>query len=54
MNAKRKNIKSDLKKVDEHSIKSDEYDDLPELTDDMFDRAVYKVSGIEKSAPQKK
>ncbi|HEX4044422.1 MAG TPA: hypothetical protein VHZ76_01985 [Gammaproteobacteria bacterium] len=45
MNAKRKNIKSDLKKIDAHSVKSDEYDELPELTDEMFDRAVYKVGG---------
>ena len=54
MNAKPKNIKSDLKKVDTHSIKSDEYDELPELTDEMFDRAVYKVGGIEKPTPKRR
>lgn len=54
MNAKPKNIKSDLKKVDIHSVKSDEYDELPELTDEMFDRAVYKVGGIEKPAPKRR
>ena len=54
MNAKSKNIKSDLKKVDAHSVKATEYDDLPELTDEMMDRAIYKVKGVEKIAPIKK
>lgn len=54
MNAKLKNIKSDLKKVDAHSVKRDEYDDLPELTDEMLDRAVYKVGGIKKAAPKRR
>ena len=52
MNAKLKNIKSNLKKVDSHRIKADEYDDLPELTDEMMDRAVYKVSGVGKTSPR--
>jgi len=54
MSAKSKNIKSNLKKVDTHSVKSNEYDELPELTDDMFDRAVYKVNGVEKPAPKRR
>lgn len=54
MNAKLKNIKSNLKKVDSHSIKKTEYDELPELTDEMFNRAVYKVAGVEKSAPRRR
>lgn len=54
MNAKSKNIKSNLKKVDSHKIKSDEYDELPELTDKMFKQAVYKVGGVEKVAPRKR
>ena len=54
MNAKQKNIKSDLKKVDKHSVKSDEYDDLPELTDEMFERALYKVHGVEKEPPKRR
>lgn len=54
MNAKRKNIKSNLKKVDKHSIKEDEYDDLPELTDEMLERATYKVGGVEKPAPRRR
>jgi len=47
MKAKSKNIKSDLKKVDAHTIQADEYEELPELTDEMFARAVYKVGGVE-------
>ncbi len=54
MNAKLKNIKSNLKKVDAHSIKKAEYDELPELTDEMFDRAVYKVNGVKKTSPRKR
>lgn len=54
MNAKPKNIKSDLKKIDAHSIKPEEYDDLPELTDEMFARADYKVGGIKKTAPNRR
>ncbi len=54
MNAKLKNIKSNLKKVDAHKIKKIEYDELPELTDEMFKRAVYKVNGIIKPAPQRR
>ena len=54
MSAKPKNIKSNLKKVDKHSVKSDEYDEVPELTDEMFGRAIYKVGGIEKPAPKRR
>jgi hypothetical protein len=52
MSVKSKSIKSDLKTVDTHTIKPEEYDDLPELTDEMFERAVYKVGGIKKPAPR--
>jgi hypothetical protein len=51
MNAKSKNIKSNLKKVDAHVIQPEEYDELPEVTDEMFKRAVYKVGGVKKPAP---
>lgn len=54
MNAKLKNIKSNLKKIDRHRILEDEYDDLPELTDEMMDRALYKVAGIEKTPPRRR
>jgi uncharacterized protein (DUF4415 family) len=39
MNAKSRNIKSDLKKLDAHVIQPDEYEELPELTNDFFERA---------------
>jgi uncharacterized protein (DUF4415 family) len=32
-------IGSDLAKVDAHVIRSEEYDEIPELTDDLFDQA---------------
>ena len=54
MNAKSKNIKSDLKKIDAHSIKKVEYDELPELTDAMLNRAIYKVHGVEKPTPRRR
>jgi len=43
-----------LKKIDNHQIKTDEYDELPELTDEMMDRAIYKVAGVEKSPPRRR
>jgi uncharacterized protein (DUF4415 family) len=36
---------SDLARVDAHSIQPEEYDELPELTDDMRARAVVKKGG---------
>lgn len=54
MKEKPKNIKSDLKKVDAHIVQPDEYDELPELTDEMFERAVYKVGGVEKPVPKRR
>ncbi|MGB4859408.1 MAG: BrnA antitoxin family protein [Dokdonella sp.] len=38
-------LKSDLKRVDAHQVKPSEYDDLPELTDDMIERGVVKRAG---------
>lgn len=52
MNVKSKNIKSNLKKISKHRIKTDEYDELPELTDEMMNRASYKVAGVEKTPPK--
>lgn len=51
---KSKNIRSNLKKIDTHIIQPEEYDELPELTDEMVDRAVYKVNGIKKIAPRRR
>ena len=36
---------SDLKRVDAHVIKPEEYEELPEMTDEMFSRAVFKKAG---------
>ena len=54
MNAKLKPIKSDLKKVDSHRIEKEEYDDIPELTDKAFKKAVYRVAGVERPAPRRR
>ncbi len=54
MRAKSKNIKSNLKKVDAHRVKKNEYDELPELTDKMFSQSTYKVGGVVKSAPRRR
>lgn len=54
MNAKLKGTKSNWKKVDAYVITQEEYDELPELTDEMFNRAVYKVNGVEKTPPRRR
>lgn len=38
-------LKSHLKKVDSHVILEAEYEELPELTDDMLARAVIRKAG---------
>jgi uncharacterized protein (DUF4415 family) len=38
-------LKSDLARVDAHTTQRDEYDDLPELTDDMFLRGQVNKGG---------
>lgn len=49
MNAKkhasRLSSKSDLAQVDKHRIKSEEYEELPELTDEMLARAKVNKGG---------
>lgn len=49
MTAKRNNsdrsLGSDLQRVDAHSITDPEYEELPELTDEMLERAVVKKAG---------
>ena len=38
--------KADLKKVDRHVIQPHEYDEVPELTDEMAERAdLYRAAG---------
>ena len=40
---------SDLQRVDAHVIQPDEYEDLPELTDEMLARTVFKKAGRPRS-----
>jgi uncharacterized protein (DUF4415 family) len=46
--------KSDLAKVDTHSIRSHEYEELPELTEKALSRAVVKKGGRPRSANPRK
>ena len=43
--ASRRSLKSDLVRVDAHKIKAKEYNELPELTDDMLARAKVNKGG---------
>jgi uncharacterized protein (DUF4415 family) len=43
--ASRRTLKSDLAKVDAHSVRSSEYRELPELTPEMLARAKVKKGG---------
>ena len=43
--ATRRIWKSDLARVDAHVIRPEEYDEIPELTDEIFARAVFKKGG---------
>ncbi len=41
----RRSLKSDFARVDAHTVKSDEYEELPELTDDMLGHATVNKGG---------
>ena len=45
----RRTLGSDLKRVDAHVVQPQEYEELPELTDEMFARAVFKKAGRPRS-----
>jgi uncharacterized protein (DUF4415 family) len=47
-------LKSDLVRVDAHKIKKTEYDELPELTDDMLARATVNKGGRPRSENPRK
>jgi uncharacterized protein (DUF4415 family) len=47
--ASRRTLGSDLKRVDAHVVKPDEYDELPEMTDEMFSRTVFRKAGRPRS-----
>jgi hypothetical protein len=40
---------SDLKKVDSHVIKPEEYEEIPELTEEMVAQAVFRKAGRPRS-----
>lgn len=43
--ALRRSLKSDLARVDAHVVKAEEYEELPELTDEMLARATVNKGG---------
>lgn len=43
--ASRRTLGSDLARVDVHVIQPHEYDEIPDLTDEMFARGVFKRAG---------
>ena len=45
MTEKKRVLGSDLAKVDAHVIQPHEYDELPELTDEWFERANFYIGG---------
>jgi uncharacterized protein (DUF4415 family) len=51
--ALRRTLGSDLKRVDARVVQTEEYEELPELTDEMFARAVFKKAGRPKSTNPK-
>jgi len=52
--ASRLSLTSDLKRVDAHVISDDEYEDLPELSEDMLSRAKLNKGGRPVSANPRK
>lgn len=52
--ASRRTLKSDLTKVDAHSIRPHEYKDLPELTEQALSRAIVNKGGRPRSANPRK
>lgn len=47
--ASNRTLGSDLQRVDAHVVQPDEYEELPELTEEMFARAVFKKAGRPRS-----
>lgn len=52
--ASRRSLTSDLEQIDAHHIASHEYEELPELTEDMLARAKLKKGGRPLSASPRK
>lgn len=45
MTAKKRNTRTNLAKLDAHTITRDEYEEIPEWTDDQWDRAEIAIGG---------
>lgn len=45
MTERKRDLGSDLPKVDAHAIRPDEYEEIPELTDEWFARADLRAGG---------
>lgn len=45
MTVRKRAIRSDLRKSDAHQITQEEYDEAPEWTDEMFERAEFAIGG---------
>jgi hypothetical protein len=43
--ASRRTLGSDLERVDAHVVQPEEYEELPEMTHEMFSRVVFKKAG---------
>ncbi len=52
MTGNRRAIKSDLARVDAHVIQPEEYEEIPELTDEDFARGVIHVGGRSVGRPK--
>jgi hypothetical protein len=52
--ASRRTLGSDLERVDAHRIRRSEYKELPELTQEMFSRAVVNKGGQLRAAADRR
>ena len=46
MTEKKRATATDLKKLDAHVIQPEEYEDIPELTEEWFEKAAYHIGGV--------
>jgi uncharacterized protein (DUF4415 family) len=46
MTERKRGTATDLKKLDEHIIQPEEYEDIPELTEEWFARATVHIGGV--------
>jgi uncharacterized protein (DUF4415 family) len=46
MSEKKRTIKSDLRKVDAYVLTAEDYEEMPEWTDDQWDRAEYAIGEV--------